>query len=205
MMDSDLVSLGSPRSLLSKGTVVISTRRGQVLSRDTILKDDHLVGDINGDLEPRICDVPNFRRVKLDGIEIYASAQASAPGTAAVLTILGSGPILSYGGGGGAAGAGAAPQQKKTVWINTREEPLVYLNGKPFTLREQEFPLRNMKRYTGVDAVRVEQMEARLKTDIIREAAGYGGLLLVHEEQGLCTSLLSHPPFNPPLSDDPLF
>jgi len=43
--------------------------------------------------------------------------------------------------------------------------------------------LRNLKRYAGVDAARVEQMEHRLKEDILYEARQFGGLILTHEEQ----------------------
>ena len=60
---------------------------------------------------------------------------------------------------------------------------MVYVNGKAFVLRERDFPFRNIGRFSGIDAERVELMEQRLKTDVLREASLTQGLVLVHEEQ----------------------
>ncbi|CAA0842770.1 Unknown protein [Striga hermonthica] len=66
-----------------------------------------------------------------------------------------------------------------------REEPVVYINGKPFVLREVERPYKNMLEYTGIDCERVERMEARLKDDILREAERYeGAIMVIHENDG---------------------
>lgn len=56
-----------------------------------------------------------------------------------------------------------------------REEPVVYINGLPFVLREQQRPMKNLQEYAGIDAERLERMEARLKQDVLAEA---GALLL---------------------------
>ncbi|KAG4132644.1 hypothetical protein ERO13_D08G045766v2 [Gossypium hirsutum] len=67
-------------------------------------------------------------------------------------------------------------------WHNMREEPVVYINGKPFVLREVERPYKNMLEYSGIDRERVERMEARLKEDILREAESYeGAIMVIHE------------------------
>lgn len=34
---------------------------------------------------------------------------------------------------------------KKIVWINLREEPLIYINGTPYVLRQEAVSLRNVK------------------------------------------------------------
>lgn len=47
---------------------------------------------------------------------------------------------------------------------------VVYINGRPFVLRDVEKPFTNLE-YTGINRVRVEQMEARLKEDILMEAS----------------------------------
>jgi hypothetical protein len=59
--------------------------------------------------------------------------------------------------------------QRRLVWFSAREEPLVYINRKPFVLRESNNPLENMKTYHGISASRLEAMEARLKEDVQRE------------------------------------
>eukprot|EP00951_Prasinocladus_malaysianus_P040588 scaffold468332_cov18-Prasinocladus_malaysianus.AAC.1 len=43
------------------------------------------------------------------------------------------------------------------------EEPVVYVNGCPFVLRESARPFKNMQEYAGIDPTRIEQMERRLK------------------------------------------
>ena len=101
------------------------------------------------------------------------------------------------------------------LWINMREEPMLYINGQPFVLREevrvcvvwmwvcgggllewpmkwvtlrsqkhrsmplpphthtccvlQVRPLKNMMEYAGIDAQRIEAMEARMKKDVLAE------------------------------------
>ena len=69
-----------------------------------------------------------------------------------------------------------------TVWINLREEPIVYLNGQPYVLRDAHSWLRNIKTYSGISAARIESMELRLKIDIIEEIKKYNGKLLLHSE-----------------------
>ena len=58
--------------------------------------------------------------------------------------------------------------QVSAVWHNMREEPVIYINGRPFVLREDERPFKNMQEYTGIDVRRLEQMELRLKNDILQ-------------------------------------
>lgn len=64
-----------------------------------------------------------------------------------------------------------APAQE-VLWFNMREEPVVYVNGRPFVLREQARPMKNLQEYAGIDARRLERMEQRLKDDLLAEAGG---------------------------------
>lgn len=59
---------------------------------------------------------------------------------------------------------------QEVLWFNMREEPVVYVNGLPFVLREQQRPMKNLQEYAGIDAERLERMEARLKQDVLTEA-----------------------------------
>lgn len=43
-------------------------------------------------------------------------------------------------------GAGA----RKVYWQNLREEPLIFINGNPFVVREADQPFSNLE-YTGID------------------------------------------------------
>lgn len=70
---------------------------------------------------------------------------------------------------------------RPVLWHSMREEPLTYVNGEPYVLRETERPFSNLE-LTGVTGERVEAMEDRLAQDVAAEAAAYGGRLLVSAE-----------------------
>ena len=42
-----------------------------------------------------------------------------------------------------------------------REEPNVYINGRPYVLREDERPYKNLQEYAGIDYQRLQRMEVR--------------------------------------------
>lgn len=84
------------------------------------------------------------------------------------------------------------PSIPNVVWINLREEPVVYINGAPYCLRREGFSLRNMKGkvwlaflclfselalpdYGGISASRLEVLEERLRDDVISEVNAFGG------------------------------
>lgn len=77
----------------------------------------------------------------------------------------------------------AAPEDKrKTVWVCTREEPILYIGARPFVLREQSSPTVTFSLSSRAEAL--EAIEERLKQDVLRESARFGGLVMVHEEEG---------------------
>lgn len=57
--------------------------------------------------------------------------------------------------------------------------------GEPFVLRDAEIPKQNLRTYTGISSDRLEQLEGRLKKDIVNEAEHCNGLVLVHDELGM--------------------
>ncbi|ETO26326.1 hypothetical protein RFI_10812, partial [Reticulomyxa filosa] len=100
--------------------------------------------------------------------------------------------------------------RKQCVWINLRQEPLVYINNRPFVLREDSHPFRNMgwgtqqlfqlqilfflkkcliithilamnRTFDGIRTVDLEALETRLKWDVLSEARRMGNVL-VHRE-----------------------
>ena len=108
---------------------------------------------------------PNFRQA--DTKPVYGVAIPTAQGVRDVLAAAG-----CY------CGDGAHPCN----WHNLREEAVVYLKGSPYVLREAHRPYHNIEEYEGIDAQRLEGMEERLRLDILAEARGYGGRLLVSRE-----------------------
>ncbi|XP_021280191.1 paladin [Herrania umbratica] len=143
--------------------VVAALRNGEVLGSQTVLKSDHCPGCQNVSLPERVEGAPNFREVP--GFPVYGVANPTIDGIRSVVQRIGS-----------------AKGGRPVFWHNMREEPVIYINGKPFVLREVERPYKNMLEYTGIDRERVERMEARLKEDILREAERYeGAIMVIHE------------------------
>ena len=76
---------------------------------------------------------------------------------------------------------GGPPGNRSILWTSLREEPVIYVNGKPYVLRLFPDPLRNLEA-TGIARERVEHMEAQMKRDLIVEIREFGGRVLLHEE-----------------------
>lgn len=132
---------------------VMNYRGGSVLGKKTILKSDHFPGCQNKRLTPQIDGAPNYRQA--GSLHVHGVAIPTIDGIRNVLDHI---------------GAQKNGKQKRVLWHNLREEPVVYINGRPFVLRDVERPFSNLE-YTGINRGRVEQMEARLKEDILQEAA----------------------------------
>ncbi|XP_050251484.1 uncharacterized protein LOC126698360 isoform X1 [Quercus robur] len=143
--------------------VVAALRKGEVLGSQTVLKSDHCPGCQNTSLPERVEGAPNFREVP--GFPVYGVANPTIDGILSVIQRIGS-----------------SKRGRPVFWHNMREEPVIYINGKPFVLREVERPYKNMLEYSGIDRERVERMESRLKEDILREAEHYGNAIMVIHE-----------------------
>ncbi|KAI9099760.1 inositol hexakisphosphate-domain-containing protein [Phlyctochytrium arcticum] len=154
-----------PLDVLQAVVSVVKNRSGSVLSRQTILKSDHFDTGFNPRLDFHLQGAPNFRCVELN---IFGVAQPTISGIRTVATLLGCAPTSA--------------STKEVLWFSSREEPIIYLNRKPFVIRDSEHPLTNVRFVQGISASRLENMETRLKEDIQREAGKFGGLLLVHDE-----------------------
>lgn len=106
----------------------------------------------------------NFRRI--DNTHVYGVAQPTVNGLRQVARSLLNG----------------RPKNERILWINLREEPIIYINGIPYVLRDRAFTLRNLRAYKGITGSRMEQLEERLKEDVIREVMQCGGRILLHGE-----------------------
>jgi protein-tyrosine phosphatase len=151
------VTASRPRDM----DTVAGLRNGEVLGSQTVLKSDHCPGCQHAGLPERVEGAPNFREIP--GFPVYGVANPTIDGIRSVIRRIGS------------SSKGVRP----VFWYNMREEPVIYINGKPFVLREVERPYKNMLEYTGIDRERVERMEGRLKEDILRESERYQGAIMV--------------------------
>ncbi|KAK2460946.1 hypothetical protein APHAL10511_007416 [Amanita phalloides] len=145
---------------------VVKTRTGSVLSRGFILKTDHYPSGRAMDLDLTLHGAPNFRAPRVGGLNIFGAAQPRTQGLRAILSVLRCRPDI--------------PNPTHVVWFSTREEPIVYISGRPFVLRDANEPRRTLA--ISDRAENLEAIELRLKNDILLEAAGYGGVVLTHNE-----------------------
>ncbi|KAI9320761.1 inositol hexakisphosphate-domain-containing protein [Dichotomocladium elegans] len=155
----------SPYALLDMVTTVVKTRSGSVLSRNTILKMDHFPSGTNTKLDFHLQGAPNFRVAKLN---VYGVAQPTIVGLSTILALLNCHP--------------KSLSEASCTWFSTREEPLIYINGCSYVLRDYADPMQNMSAFQGITSKRLEKVEERLKADIVKELKNMGGLLLVHQE-----------------------
>ncbi|KAH0902920.1 hypothetical protein HID58_042423 [Brassica napus] len=144
---------------------VAALRSGVVLGSQTVLKSDHSPGCRNASLRERVDGAPNFREVP--GFAVYGVANPTVDGIRSVIE-----RVWSLRG------------RRPVFWHNMREEPVIYINGIPFVIREVERPYKNMLGYKGTDRDTVEGVEALLKEDILREAKRYdGAIMVIHETE----------------------
>jgi hypothetical protein len=77
---------------------------------------------------------------------------------------------------------GARPGGPTHVVItDLREELVLYINGTAYLRRELEMPAAALH-HAGIQAAKLEDLERRLRADILAEAASWGGKILLHRE-----------------------
>ncbi|ORY84702.1 inositol hexakisphosphate-domain-containing protein [Leucosporidium creatinivorum] len=155
---------------------IVRNRSGIILRTGMILKNDQwsattsstnhegLGADDSPNPEQLVRGAINFRRVA--GSSLYGLSQPTQEGIQRVLE------LVRKGGEG----------EGRAVWINLREEPLIYINGTPYVLRQEAVSLRNVKSYAGISSSRLELLEDRLKSDLLSELSSFDGRLLLHTE-----------------------
>ncbi|KAK0205042.1 inositol hexakisphosphate-domain-containing protein [Desarmillaria ectypa] len=160
------ISLDLMGSLHQSEPSVVKTRNGSVLSRGFILKTDHYPSGRALDLDLNVHGAPNFRAPRIGNLNVFGVAQPRTQGLRAILSVLRCTPNT--------------PDPSHVVWFSTREEPIVYISGRPFVLRDASEPKRTLP--LSDRAENLEAIEIRLKNDILHEASRFGGLLLTHNE-----------------------
>ncbi|KAF9453485.1 hypothetical protein P691DRAFT_780955 [Macrolepiota fuliginosa MF-IS2] len=151
---------------------IVKTRSGSVLTRGFILKTDHYPSGRALDLDLNVHGAPNFRAPRIGDLNVFGVAQPRTQGLRAILSILRCRPNT--------------PNPSHVVWFSTREEPIVYISGRPFVLRDAAEPRRTLN--ISDRAENLEAIETRLKNDILQEAARFGGVVLTHNEIATATS-----------------
>ena len=186
------------------------------------------------DLDFHLADAPNWRSPREESLNVYGVAQPTLSGVKSILSLLGCRPEerpdmgrreSSYNGAMDRRGSIETDRPVKpssAVWLCLREEPIselkdlkvksiqalmqshfqVLINYKPFVLRDWSAPTTTLS--LSDRAENLEQVELKLKEDILRESRRsaftivvytigplrvsdcffdrYGGLILTHDE-----------------------
>ena len=139
----------------------VAGRQGHLLGSGQILKFDQYPGLRNQNLSEQIPGAPNFRQV--ENTDVYGVAQPTVDGMRQGLDRLNG-------------------KEQTVVWTSMREEPVVYINGRSFSLREMAHPFENSDDFTGAGGSQVERTEQQLKAEVLAEARANGGRVLIHDE-----------------------
>jgi predicted protein tyrosine phosphatase len=157
------------RPSVEEAALYLAGRSGRILHQGRILKPNHFPRIHQESLQqgrspqPLVAGAPNFRRVGRQ--RIYGVGQPTVEGLKEVLARLDAAP-----GGKG-----------RVVWTNMREEPVLYINGRPHSAHDLESPNVNLES-PGLSPRQVEAQEERLKAEVLAEAARHGGRLLLHDQ-----------------------
>lgn len=185
---SALKPLGCKSKLKASEAGVVKRRDGSVLARGFILKTDHYPTGRALDLDLHLEGAPNWRAPKEEGLNVYGVAQPTLPGLRGILSVLGCRPraaVTQRSSGNNDEDEDpeidAGPSDPgRCVWFCTREEPVVYISGRPFVLRDASNPKTTLA--LSDRAENLEQIEVRLKGDILTEARRHNGLIMTHDE-----------------------
>jgi predicted protein tyrosine phosphatase len=122
----------------------------QLLTPETILKLDQYPGIQKGSIKPP--GAPNWRKAKCT--DIHGSGQPTKSAWRQKLQDL----SKRYPG-------------KKIPWANLREEPVIYVKGKPYSLRKLKAWNENLETNKGMSGQAVEKQEERLRQEILQRLA----------------------------------
>ncbi|KAI0303565.1 inositol hexakisphosphate-domain-containing protein [Multifurca ochricompacta] len=164
---------GAPVDLMSylhrSAPSIVKTRSGSVLSRGFILKTDYYPSGRALDLDLNVHGAPNFRAPRTGSLNVFGAAQPRSQGLRAILSVLRARPTET--------------SPSHVIWFSTREEPIVYISGRPFVLRDSSKPRKTLPLSDRPE--NLEAIEQRLKNDILAEGVRFGGLVLTHNEIAL--------------------
>ncbi|CEG39611.1 IQ motif, EF-hand binding site [Plasmopara halstedii] len=135
---TERMMLTRQHSLMVQGTKVL---KKYVLKTDRF-PNCHELDTPNGDI------IPNFRR--LEHTPVYGSAQPSLEGIQLILNRV------------------AADGFTKVVWINLREEAVIYVNGRPFTARRSA-KLNENDLVPGITGHKIQVLELSMKSSLQEE------------------------------------
>ena len=172
----------------------VANRKGRVLMPNFGLKADHFPGCHRKTVTPIVPGAPNMRKVRY--LNLYGVAIPTLRGVRNVLHLLTAtrcplqypgDPIeenlaeLHPQGSFYNRTGGTTPALGHVLWINLREEPILYVGDRPFVFRDLTNPYANVE-FTGIHSKTLVQLENELRNDVLNEASEHNGQFMVHDE-----------------------
>lgn len=151
---------------ISEARRILLRRRGHTIGKRTILKSYTLQKNTDGTNVPKdllVKGISDMRKVNQQSIFTFGNATISG--------------LRQFMKKIGALSGGHA----RVVFTDLREELVLYVNGTAYMRRELEMPAAALH-HAGIKAVKIEDLERRLRTDMINESIAWGGKVLLHRE-----------------------
>jgi hypothetical protein len=126
-----------------------------------VLKSDIFAGLHRLDKPNAIPGCSNFRQAKNKFVPVYGVSQPTVLGIEKLVQNL----------------LKSNPKRKRVIWVNLREEPIVYVNKKPFCFREQETLDINLDYLLGIASQNLQDLEERLRADLVSSIKSNGEVL----------------------------
>ena len=154
----------------SINTMLILNRIGSVLSANTILKADIAQ---NGDDD--VSNKKALKSVKFRYLSEIGVATCSQPPSSVIETILRTKLKME-------CEKKESDKEEEAIWIDLREEPVLYIRSKPYVVRNFNIPYRRLPEFDNLASEHLNEIANRLKRDICQEAAENDNKLLAHFE-----------------------
>jgi hypothetical protein len=165
------------------------------LTASTMLKADNYPSLLSPAIPQPLTGATNFRQAELN-VPVFGAGISTLQGIQRALQLIGCGPsgipdedaACCTSSSGEADKVGMPSDGRRVaIWHNLREDPVLYINGTPYVLRETSGAYSNMREYSGIDASRLEEMEEKLKKEVLLEAErlgahGVGKVNVLYEE-----------------------
>ena len=150
----------------------------ETVYKSAVLPGHLLKADGSADLVEQpddLSEARNFR--KCDGpAPVYGMAQSSLDGVEQVAEYL----LKTEG-------------HTHVVFINVREEPVIFIEGSPYTIRNPASPNMNVQHFAAVEGFELRAIERRLANDVLATAIDNGGMLQGLDASGESTPLMFEP------------
>ena len=158
-------AMGLPEPLVYE---LLKSRTGKWLRSCHAMKADHFPSGKVAGFEEDIEGVPNYRQVAVGSHQLHTFHGMAQPTVNGLKSLI--------------ARTLPGDSDSKLLIVNLREEKVMYINGKPFCLKNLSDLFHNTILLSSTTREKLEFREAQLRVDILNEASKLGNMFIVHDE-----------------------